>query len=453
VTGPPGGPFSIGGEHAYARAGSYPLTLHVLDDGGGEVTVTATAVVVPAALTPRDTFGTDVEAGTAFSGPVASFDDGNPLAILSDYSALIDWGDGTTTAGTVSGPTGGPWTVSGNHTYAIAQPFTVRVTINGPAGASATATTTLLSHRPHIGLTATAAPSNGETPLETTFSYVVDNDGSDRLVVVDVNSAVCGSAPYASGDDGNGALDPGESWTFTCDHTFTTSGSFTEVGWATAFGLADGVPVRSDNASTVVNAGDTTPPVVTVTGVTDGATYAPGAVPVAGCSTIDPEPSSGVATEAAPVTAGGPTEFTVTCSGAVDEAGNIGNTAVARYTVRTAVYQFSGFKPPVDNRPTVNQVRAGAAVPVKFSLGGDHGFDIFANGFPRSQQVACGSSADVDGIEQTVSAGQSSLRYDPGSGTYTYIWKTDERWRNTCRQLVLTFTDGSTARADFTFTR
>jgi len=67
--------------------------------------------------------------------------------------------------------------------------------------------------------------------------------------------------------------------------------------------------------------------------------------------------------------------------------------------------------------------------------------------------VACGSSADVDGIEQTVSAGQSSLRYDSGSGTYTYIWKTDERWRNTCRQLVLTFTDGSTARADFTFTR
>jgi len=134
-------------------------------------------------------------------------------------------------------------------------------------------------------------------------------------------------------------------------------------------------------------------------------------------------------------------------------AGNPGNTAIAHYTVGGIAYAFSGFRPPVDNRPTVNRVKAGAAVPVKFSLGGDRGLDIFASGFPRSQQVACGSSADVDGIEQTVNAGASSLSYERGSDTYIYVWKTDATWRNTCRQLVLTFADGTTARADFTFTR
>lgn len=134
-------------------------------------------------------------------------------------------------------------------------------------------------------------------------------------------------------------------------------------------------------------------------------------------------------------------------------AGNLGNTAVAHYTVRTADYAFSGFAPPVDNLPTVNRVKAGAAVPVKFSLGGDHGLDIFASGSPRSGQVTCGASSDVDNVEQTVTAGSSNLTYDQSSDTYTYVRKTAATWKNACRQLLLTFADGSTARADFVFTR
>jgi hypothetical protein len=38
---------------------------------------------------------------------------------------------------------------------------------------------------------------------------------------------------------------------------------------------------------------------------------------------------------------------------------------------------------PVDSPPTVNTVKAGAAVPVKFSVNGDRGLDIFAVGYPR----------------------------------------------------------------------
>lgn len=114
-------------------------------------------------------------------------------------------------------------------------------------------------------------------------------------------------------------------------------------------------------------------------------------------------------------------------------------------------YTFGGFRRPVDALPTLNQMKAGGAVPVKFSLGGDQGPSIFAAGSPKSQAIACDSTATVDGVEQTVSAGGSSLTYDPLADTYSYVWKTDKAWAGTCRQLVLTFVDGSVQRANFTF--
>jgi len=112
-------------------------------------------------------------------------------------------------------------------------------------------------------------------------------------------------------------------------------------------------------------------------------------------------------------------------------------------------YSFGGFLQPVDPRPTLNSLKAGAAVPVKFSLGGNRGLDIFAASYPKSQVIACDSTVNVDGIETTVNAGGSSLSYDALADTYTYIWKTDKAWAGTCRQLVLAFGDGSVQRANF----
>jgi hypothetical protein len=112
-------------------------------------------------------------------------------------------------------------------------------------------------------------------------------------------------------------------------------------------------------------------------------------------------------------------------------------------------YTFTGFFSPVNNLPTVNAVNAGRAIPVKFSLGGDQGLDIFEAGYPKSQQIACDSTASVDGIEETVTAGGSSLSYDSASDQYTYVWKTDKAWAGTCRQLVLKLDDGSSHRANF----
>ena len=126
--------------------------------------------------------------------------------------------------------------------------------------------------------------------------------------------------------------------------------------------------------------------------------------------------------------------------------------SVWNFGVSTA-YDFSGFFRPVDNRPDLNGAKAGSSIPVKFSLDGDQGLDVFAPGYPKSQQIACDSTADVNGVETTVGPGPNVLSYDGAADQYQYVWKTKPEWAGTCRQLVVKFGDPSqsTYRADFKF--
>lgn len=139
---------------------------------------------------------------------------------------------------------------------------------------------------------------------------------------------------------------------------------------------------------------------------------------------------------------------TVNCS-ATDAAGNTGSSS---FTV-TVSFAFNGFFRPIDNLPVVNKVKAGQSIPVKFSLGGDMGLNIFAAGYPKSVVQSCSSGAATDDIEETVTAGGSSLSYDPLTGQYNYVWKTDKGWAGQCRQLIVKFADGNTQVANFNFTR
>jgi hypothetical protein len=136
----------------------------------------------------------------------------------------------------------------------------------------------------------------------------------------------------------------------------------------------------------------------------------------------------------------------VTCT-ATDNAGN-SNSATVSYNVN---YNWSGFFQPVDNLPTVNSVKASSAIPVKFSLAGNQGLSIFAAGYPISQKITCDNGAPLDDIEETSTAGNSSLSYDAGSNQYNYVWKTDKAWAGTCRQLIVKLIDGTEQKANFKF--
>jgi hypothetical protein len=137
---------------------------------------------------------------------------------------------------------------------------------------------------------------------------------------------------------------------------------------------------------------------------------------------------------------------TVNCS-ATDNAGNTRN---GSFTV-TVNYGWTGFFRPVDNPDTVNSVKAGQSIPVKFSLAGNQGLNIFAAGSPTSQKITCDTSDPVDAIEETVTAGGSSLSYDSSLDQYNYVWKTDKSWAGTCRQLTVKTADGTTHVAIFKF--
>ncbi|HXT64183.1 MAG TPA: PxKF domain-containing protein [Pyrinomonadaceae bacterium] len=127
-----------------------------------------------------------------------------------------------------------------------------------------------------------------------------------------------------------------------------------------------------------------------------------------------------------------------------------GHTSTCTFTV-TVQFNFAGFFPPVANPPAVNIVQAGRGIPVKFSLSGNKGLGIFAAGSPSSGEIPCNSSDPAAVLDATVTAGGSSLSYDPVSDQYVYIWKTEPGWAGTCRQLVVQLSDGSIYRANFKF--
>ena len=85
----------------------------------------------------------------------------------------------------------------------------------------------------------------------------------------------------------------------------------------------------------------------------------------------------------------------------------------------SCTYQFAGFFQPVDNLPTVNMATAGNAIPVRFSLNGNKGLDIFAAGYPASAVIQCGSLDAVSTVEETVNAGGSTLRLQTRRQTNT----------------------------------
>lgn len=113
-------------------------------------------------------------------------------------------------------------------------------------------------------------------------------------------------------------------------------------------------------------------------------------------------------------------------------------------------FAYSGFFSPVNNGSVLNLAQAGSTVPVKFSLTGDQGLGVVAGGYPRSQAIACDSTAPVDGVDATASPGSSVLSYDAVLDRYQYNWKTAGTWTG-CRQFVLRLSDGTVHRANFRF--
>jgi hypothetical protein len=137
---------------------------------------------------PAGGFSFSGAAGSAVGGTVATVTDPNTSATASAYTATINWGDGASSAGTISGGNGS-FSVTGNHAYAAGGQFPIAVTITSTgdhlgsstvsdsATISAPPTTVLTAQPPTVSATGAAfsgsANPNG-LPTTAVFQYGLD---------------------------------------------------------------------------------------------------------------------------------------------------------------------------------------------------------------------------------------------------------------------------------------
>jgi hypothetical protein len=138
VSGPTGGPFTVSGSHTYREEGTFNVTVKITDADFPANTATTHSIATVADAPLHATCATAASSSTSFNGPVAGFTDADPNGTVSDYTATIDWGDISSSSGTVTGPNGGPFTVSGSHSYASTGTFTITVSIKDVGGSTAT---------------------------------------------------------------------------------------------------------------------------------------------------------------------------------------------------------------------------------------------------------------------------------------------------------------------------
>ncbi len=127
------GRFQVLGNHTYSRAGIYPVQVSFSDntsngqtDNGLNLKAISTAVITDG---PLSAAGRTLETKSASTGTqtIATFTDSSTPG---SYTAVIDWGDGLVTPGTIRATPGGVYTVSGAHTYQDPETFSVLVHVH-----------------------------------------------------------------------------------------------------------------------------------------------------------------------------------------------------------------------------------------------------------------------------------------------------------------------------------
>jgi sugar lactone lactonase YvrE len=362
----------------------------------------------PAAPTPVAAAGTDqtVECAGGLT-PVTL--DGTSSTAGSGTINSYTWKEGATTLGT--GATLNVSLAAGSHT------ITLTVTDTGGGSDSDEVIINIVDTVPPVITINGANPVTVECHASFSDPGATASDGCAGSVAVNASGSVDVDTPD----------------TYTITYT-ATDGTHTVTATRTVHVVDTTAPVISCPANVVVTLPPNSP-------ATSMVVNYPAVTATDSCSssvTVASSPASGSVF---------PVGTTTVNATATDGAGN---TSSCSFTV-TVLYNFTGFFPPISNLPVVNVVNAGRAVPVKFSLNGNKGLNIFAPDSPASGPITCNSSDPATDLQDTVTAGGSSLSYDAATDQYVYVWKTSTAWAGTCRQLVVQLNDGSIHRANFRF--
>lgn len=241
ITADPGTTCSLTGEHTLTPVltctddATVTVTLTASDGINPDVVDSATVqvlnavptVAAPIILPNPVGVGAPVVLSSSFTDPGAN----------DDHTATINWGDSTSSTGTVTETLGSGGTVSGSHAFGVAGTYTVKVTVNDKDGGKASATTTVVVSAPP---TADAGgPYAGVEGAATILSGAATDPEGDPLGVM-WSFAWTGS--------------PGTSCSATATSTLTPAVTCTDDATVTAtLTVSDGVnPAVVDTATLAV---------------------------------------------------------------------------------------------------------------------------------------------------------------------------------------------------------
>lgn len=212
----------------------------------------------------------------------------NATSITLLSAATLNVGDSINCPGDAECVTGGPYTYIVVHanetgptsgcppvTGAITSPRRVTAftqangilhSVEGDDAASDCKTLSRIVIHPHTTLTKTASPTSGDAPLTVTYTYTETNDspatdptGADAISSVVVTDDKCSPLSAPSGDTNtNSILDVGETWTFTCTHTYNAGdagvpGTITNTATANGTVVGDGLAAPVETAQARVD--------------------------------------------------------------------------------------------------------------------------------------------------------------------------------------------------------
>jgi hypothetical protein len=256
----------------FAAAGAVDTTITCTDDGTYTATLTVSDGTNPPVADSTTVTISNADPTVDITSPAAGTDvtTGDAVAVtatLGDagandtHTCSIDWGDGTTTAGTVAGGT-----CTGSHAYATAGTRTITVTVTDDDGGIGSDTTSVDVSGPVTNLPPTAdagPPANGA-------------EGS--AVALDGTSNDPEGAPLTSGWSyvAGAGVDPGATCSFAAPSSVDTTITCTDDGTYTAtLTVSDGTnpPVADSTTVTISNAD----PTVTITSPADLSTSPVGA--------------------------------------------------------------------------------------------------------------------------------------------------------------------------------
>jgi hypothetical protein len=157
--------------------------------------------------------------GTLFSAVVAGFTDSNPQAFPAQFTATINWGDGSSPSAGVISISGSGFNVTGSHTYFLAGTYPLSVSIHDAlTGTTVTANGTANVAQMPITITTRSILVTGGVPFSGTLATFTDAEPRTNRTYYTVTINWGDGTPNTAG-------------TVTGSNPFTVKGTHTFAGF------------------------------------------------------------------------------------------------------------------------------------------------------------------------------------------------------------------------------